>query len=75
MLAETETCNSPVVGADMGVEVGCSVGVAVGKGVGVEVGRGVTSGVALGFLTLNFVATGAPQPASSQACTRATHSP
>ena len=66
---------SVAVGRGVGVAVGSGVGVAVGKGVGVDVGRGVMSGTALGLLTLNFFARGAPQPASSQACTRATHSP
>ena len=63
------------VGGGVGVAVGSGVGVAVGRGVGVDVGRGVMSGTALGLLTLNFFATGAPQPPSSHACTRATHSP
>ena len=63
------------VGSGVGVAVGNGVGVAVGRGVGVDVGRGVMSGTALGLLTLNFFAAGAPHPALSQACTRATHSP
>ena len=63
------------VGNGVGVDVGSGVGVAVGSGVGVAVGSGVMSGTSLGLLTLNFFAAGAPHPALSQACTRATHSP